>query len=66
MPEKVQLDLTDQCKGVTDEAGHKFVADKRGDVTVPSYLAAQLKASGAARPARRQFGGFSLPTKDPA
>lgn len=61
MPETVNIQLDANCRGVTDERGRKYTADKRGDVTVPHALAAELKATGAARPARRQFGGFSLP-----
>lgn len=61
MSETLNIQLDANCKGITDEAGRKFTADKRGDVTVPGYLAEQLKATGAARPARRLFGGVDLP-----
>jgi hypothetical protein len=65
MPEKVTLQLDSLCVGVTDERGKVFRADKRGDVTIPHYLANDLKASGAVRTASRKFFGgtsFSRPS----
>ena len=63
MPQTVDLQLDAQCRGVTDEYGRKFQADKHGTVTLPSHLADQLKESGAARKSGRIFGGIDLPKK---
>lgn len=58
--QRVQINLPDNCAGVTDDRGRTYTADGHREVELPARTANALRDSGAVGRAGRVFSGVSF------